>query len=336
MDITANIDRNFRGVIYAERDGKTLCESVTGFADLAKRVPNTMETRFASASAGKAFVAVGIIRLIEQGKLSFESTLGELFDIGLQGIDPAVTVRQLLNHTSGVPDYFDESVMDEYEELWRVIPNYSIRRNDDLFPLFFGKPMMYPRGERFRYNNSGYVLLASVIERVTGTPFDKYLKQNVFDPADMSRTGYFPLDRLPCGCANSYIYCPETGDFRTNIYSVEANGSGAGGAFITVPDIVRFWKALVGGRLVSARSAAVMMTKQSGSGGDPEEGYYGYGLWIIDNPAGKDYAYFQGCDPGAGFLSEYDPNTGTISVLVSNYCDNVWAEMRKLRSELYR
>lgn len=334
MDITANIDKSFRGIVYAERDGEVLCESVTGFADLANRIPNTVQTRFASASAGKAFVAVGIMQLIEQGRLGFESTLGELFHIDLGSIDPAVTVRQLLNHTSGVPDYFDESVMDEYEELWRELPNYRVRRNDDLFPLFFGKPMMYPRGERFQYNNSGYVLLASVIERVTGTSFADYLRENVFVPAGMSRTGYFPLDRLPDGCANSYIFCPETGDFRTNIYSVEANGSGAGGAFITVPDIVRFWKALLGGKLVSADLAAQMMSKQSGDGGDPEEGWYGYGLWIIDNPAGSDRPYFQGCDPGAGFISEYDPDTRTISVLVSNFCDNVWEEMRKLRAAL--
>lgn len=56
---------------------------------------------------------------------------------------------------------------------------------------------------------------------------------------------------------------------------------------------------------------------------DAEEGYYGYGMWIIDNPHGKDFAYFQGCDPGVSFLSEYNPNNGIISVLVSNYGDNV-------------
>ena len=91
------------------------------------------------ASAGKAFVAVGILQLIEAGKLDFESTLGELLDIDLHDIDPEVTVRQLLNHTSGVPDYFDENVMDEYEELWTDFPNYKIRSNSDLLPLFIEK-----------------------------------------------------------------------------------------------------------------------------------------------------------------------------------------------------
>lgn len=73
----------------------------------------------------------------------------------------------------------------------------------------------------------------------------------------------------------------------------------------------------------------------SGDGHDAEEGYYGYGMWIIDNPGGADFAYFQGCDPGVSFLSEYNPNNGIISVLVSNYGDNVWKEMRKIREEKY-
>lgn len=78
-----------------------------------------------------------------------------------------------------------------------------------------------------------------------------------------------------------------------------------------------------------------MLSRQSGDGVDAEEGYYGYGVWIIDNPNGEDLAYFQGCDPGVSFISEYNPNNGMLSVLVSNYGDNVWKEMRKIRKALY-
>ncbi len=104
--------------------------------------------------------------MIKRGKIKFDDTLGVLLDIPLNEIDKDVTVKQLLNHTSGVPDYFDESVMDEYEELWIDYPNYKIRHNSDLLPLFINKPMMYPKGKKFQYNNSGYVLLAMVIEKV--------------------------------------------------------------------------------------------------------------------------------------------------------------------------
>ena len=335
-EIKEIIDSNFRGNVYIVQDNKVICENVTGFADLANEIPNTLDTKFASASAGKVFVAVGILQLIEQGKIKLDDTLGILLDIDLHSIDAGVTVEQLLNHTSGVPDYFDETVMDEYEELWVNYPNYKIRHNSDLLPLFINKSMMYPKGEKFQYNNTGYVLLAMIIEKITGIYFDQYLKENIFDVCDMKSTGYYELDRLPAKCANNYIYCAETNDFRTNIFSVDVKGTGAGGAFITVKDIINFWRGLLAGKLISKELVAKMFSKQSGDGTDAEEGYYGYGVWIIDNPNGKDYVYFQGCDPGVSFISEYNPNNNIISVLVSNYGDNVWKEMRKVRENLYK
>lgn len=335
MNMKEMIDPDFRGNICIVQNGSVLYEAATGYRDLPNRIPNTLETKFASASAGKLFTAVGILQLIDQGKLGFEDTLGELLDMELNEIDREVTVRQLLTHTSGVPDYFDETVMWEYEDLWREFPNYKIRRNNDLFPLFLQKPMMYPRGEKFQYNNSGYVLLASIIEKLTGLPFDQYLQTHVFDVCEMKSTGYYELDRLPANCANNYIYCADTDSYRTNIYAVDAKGTGAGGAFITVTDIVKFWANLLDGKLISRDLVAEMLSKQSGDGADAEEGYYSYGLWIIDNPNGKDLAYFQGCDPGVSFISEYNPNNGLVSVLVSNFGDNVWREMRKIREKLY-
>lgn len=326
------IDENFRGIVYILQNDEVLCERVTGYADLPNEISNTLDTRFGSASAGKVFVAVAILQLIEQGKLRFDDTLGQLLDIDLHKIDPDVTVRQLLNHTSGVPDYFDESIMDEYEELWVDYPNYKIRHNNDLFPLFFDKPMMYSKGEKFQYNNSGYVLLASIIEKVTGMYFDEYLQTNIFDICGMKSTGYYELDKLPAKCANNYIYCSDTDDFRTNIFSIDVKGTGAGGAFITVKDIANFWNQLVNGKLISKEMVSQMFQKQSGDG---EGTYYGYGVWIADNSEGANIVHFEGCDPGVSFISEYNPNNNTISVLVSNYGDNVWCEMRKIRDILY-
>ena len=330
------MDVNFRGNIYIVQNGKVLYEQENGFADMANEIPNTVETKFASASAGKVFVAVGILQLIEQGKIGFDDTLGVLLDsISWNDINKYVTVRQLLNHTSGVPDYFDESVMEEYEELWTDYPNYKIRHNSDLLPLFINKPMMYPRGERFQYNNSGYVLLAMIIEKVTGKYFDQYLKENIFDICGMKSTGYYELDRLPSKCANNYIYCTDTNDYRTNIFSVDVKGTGAGGAFCYGKRYYSFLDELAGRSSDFNILVSDMLSKQSGDGSDAEEGYYGYGMWIIDNPNGRDLAYFQGCDPGVSFISEYNPDKGIISVLVSNYGDNVWGKMRKIRESLY-
>ena len=121
-------------------------------------------------------------------------------------------------------------------------------------------------------------------------------------------------------------------NFRTNIFSVDVKGTGAGGAFITVNDIINFWKNLIEGKLISKEMVSQMFTKQSGSTSD---GFYGYGIWIIDNPKENDFVFFQGCDPGVSFISEYNPNNKMISVLVSNFGDNVWHEMHKIRQKFY-
>ena len=131
------------------------------------------------------------MQLIENGKLSFDDEIGNLLDFDLKAIDKRITVRQLLCHTSGIPDYFDESIMNEYDELWKDYPNYKIRKSSDLIQLFIDKPMMYPAGEKFQYNNTGYVVLGLIIEKLTGQLFDEYLEKNIFKPCGMLSTGYY-------------------------------------------------------------------------------------------------------------------------------------------------
>ncbi len=311
----------FRGCLRVIRGQEVLREAASGFADLPNQVPNTQDTRFATASCGKVFVAVAILQLVDQGRLRLEDRLGDLADFELRAIDPDITVAELLSHTSGIPDYFDESVMAHYEDLWQDLPNYRIRTNRDLLPLFVDKPMMYPHGTRFQYNNTGFVVLAMILERVTGLAFDACLRERVFEPCGMLRTGYFELDRLPAGCAANYIEDGHPDGPRTNIYSVDAKGTGAGGAFTTTGDICRFWQGLVGHRLLSPEMTALMLANHSG-----EAGCYGYGVWLMNTPGGA-LPYIQGSDPGVSFVSVCEPRSGLVCVLVSNYGDDVWTPL---------
>lgn len=327
------LTEDFRGNLLITQGGKVISECSQGYADLANKRLNNKDTRFASASAGKVFVAVGILMLIEKGMFDLKDTLGQLLPFDLHQIDPKITVEQLLIHTSGVPDYFDEQIMDDYEELWENFPNYKIRRNSDLLPLFIEKPMQYPKGTKFSYNNSGYVLLAAIIEQITQKPFDIYLDEVIFKPCKMDASGYFELDRLPSNCANNYIPCKSTDSYRTNIYSVDAKGTGAGGAFITTGDISRFWDALLHYRLLSKEMTEQMFHIHSEDG---EGDSYGYGLWIHkDKNTQESFLYFQGQDPGVSFVSEYLPKENVQITLVSNYGDNVWRESRRIRKDFF-
>lgn len=332
MDIEKNIDINCRGNILVLKDNNILFERVNGYSDLANKRLNKIDTKFGSASAGKFFVAIAILKLIELSKLHFEDNLGQLLNIDLKDIDKEVTVEELLTHSSGVPDYFDEETMEEYEELWIDFPNYRVRKNSDLLPLFIDKKMMYKRGEKFQYNNTGYVLLAMIIESVTGELFDNYIKENIFKVGNMDNTGYYELDRLPENTANNYIYDEVSSDYRTNIYSIDVKGTGAGGAFITVEDIISFWKNLINNKFLSKELTDKALSTQIIQGESPIS--YGYGVWIREYNGIK-IPYFQGMDPGVSFISEYNIEENIISVLVSNYGDNVWGELKKIREILY-
>ncbi len=288
MKIENLIDKDFSGVISIVQNGVIKYRGCFGFADMANKVPNEVDTKFGTASAGKVFVATGILKLIENGLIDFDSTIGDILKFDLRQIDPDITVRQLLNHTSGIPDYFDESVMENYEDLWVDFPNYRIRKSSDLLPFFIDKPMMYPKGEKFQYNNTGYVVLGLIIEELTGKPFDVFLNELIFVPCEMFDTGYYELDRLPAKCAFSYIYDEIRGDYRTNIFSIDAKGTGAGGALTTALDVVKFWTCLMGGNSLSRSYLDLMISPQVP--GD----FYGYGVWLL----GGKKPSFQGCDPG--------------------------------------
>lgn len=329
MSILSIIPPDYSGCILITKDNQSLFEHACGYAELADKRPNTIHTRFATASAGKVFVAVGILQLIETKRLSFNSKIGELLDFDLKAIDPAITVEQLLTHTSGIPDYFDESVLEDYSDLWRDYPNYKIRSSADLIPLFIDKPMMYPRGKKFQYNNTGYVVLGLIIEAVTGLPFDDYLREAVFTPCGMADTGYFELDRLPERCANSYITDDKRGGYYTNIYSVDVKGTGAGGAFTTVWDIQRFWNGLCGGELISDSMTRDMLSRQAS--GKNEN--YGYGIWLDRQPSGRFIPFFQGDDPGVAFISGRSED-GTVITAVSNFGQNVWQIRRDIVKEM--
>jgi CubicO group peptidase (beta-lactamase class C family) len=218
--------------------------------------------------------------------------------------------------------------MDEYAELWQDFPNYKIRKSMDLVPLFINKPMMYNAGEKFQYNNTGFVVLGLIIEKITEMLFDVYLEKNVFIPCGMFNTGYYELDRLPVKCADSYIYDESRKEYYTNIYSVDAKGTGAGGAFTTALNVEKFWDNLLNSKLLSSNLLKEMLSLQSHSG----DNYYGYGIWLEKTEEGALEPWFQGCDPGVSFLSSYDRNQNLNITIISNTGNNVWEMRRKIKT----
>ncbi len=313
------------GIIYVRHNGTVTRHQPIGYRDIANELTNDQATSFGTASAGKVFVAVAVLRLIEQGRLHLEDTLEHVLKDVPGRLDPSTTLFELLTHTSNVPDYCDEDEVPDYELLWQDLPNYRIRTGRDLLPLFVDKPPLHTRRGIFHYNNSAFVLLGLVLEEATGEPLDKHLHDTIFAPLGMTRTGYHELDRLPANCANGYIIDADE-SWRTNIYSIDAKGSGAGGAFTNPTDIALFWDGLFDGTLLGAAMLRQMLYPHV------FEEHFGYGLGIWLYPDGT--PNFVGEDPGVTFISSFNHSDDLLITVISNARDDVFALHNQIREEL--
>ncbi|HSI66235.1 MAG TPA: serine hydrolase [Planococcus sp. (in: firmicutes)] len=301
-------EADFSGVAYLQKEGTWT--AARGFANRADERPNAIDTRFGIASGSKLFTAVAVCQLVERGELAFDDKLSELLPQAFSNFD--VTVHQLLTHTSGIPDYFDEQVMDDFEDLWKQQPMYLMQTASDFIPLFKDQPMMFEPGERFRYNNAGFIALGLIVEQVTGKEFADVVEERIFAPAKMQNSGYFRLDRLPGQTAFGYI--EEEGTWRTNQYAIPIRGGADGGAYVTANDMANFWRSLMEGILVAKEMLHTMLQVHASG----EDGNYGYGLWIQGQRDEVSKYHVMGDDPGISFHSAYYPADGTVLTVLSN------------------
>ena len=320
-----NAARNdgFSGAVAAEDEEGMSLTAAWGLANRSDERENREGTRFGIASGCKIFTAVAVLQLIARRKLSLDSRLADCLDEDFPHFDRGVSVHHLLTHTSGVPDYFDEAVMDDFEELWQEYPMYTMRELRDFLPIFRNQKMMFRAGEKFHYNNAGYILLGLIVERASGMRFTDYVEEHIFRPAHMIDSGYWPLDRLPKNTATGYID-EDDGTWRSNAYSIPVMGGSDGGAFTTAPDMQKFWHALLGHRLLNEEFTQLLLTRHAGrEGGDG----YGYGVWI--NTEGNRIKKFHvmGYDPGVSFHSAVYPENGAIFTAASNRSDGAHSMM---------
>lgn len=282
----------FSGAILA-RDKGTIFERGYGYANRSELTPNGPNTRFGIASGCKIFTSVAICKLVQDGVLSFDSYLKDCLNYSFPYFDSEITIHHLLTHSAGIPDYFDEEVMGDFEELWKDYPMYSMQSPKDFLPLFQNGQMKFSPGERFSYNNAGFILLGLVVEQITGMEFSEYVDKNIFQRSGMLDSGYFRMDQLPERTAIGYIDEDQT--WKTNIYSLPIKGGPDGGAYTTVHDLDRFWDSLSNYQLLSQAYTEILLTPHIQ---EDSQTYYGYGVWILmfDDTVFK---YFvMGSDPG--------------------------------------
>ncbi|WP_237438473.1 serine hydrolase domain-containing protein [Pseudalkalibacillus hwajinpoensis] len=303
------------GVVYVKQGEDVLLESAYDYANRAEERLNNINTRFGIASGCKLFTAIGICKLVDEGILSFNTPLVDCLDISFPRFDERVTIHHLLTHTSGIPDYFDEDVMDDFEDLWKEKPVYHMRSLKEFLPLFQSNKMKFEPGSKFHYNNAGYILLGLIIEQQTNRCFTDYIESEIFQRSGMKSSGYFSIDKLPQNTAMGYIDNKEDSTWRTNIYSIPVKGGSDGGAFTTAPDMVKLWESLFDYKLLSEDTTRNLLTHHVNV---DEEIFYGYGIWMNKKNDSIYKYHVMGYDPGVSFRSSIYPDYNLKVVIPSN------------------
>jgi CubicO group peptidase (beta-lactamase class C family) len=319
---TAAAKRSFTGVVAVDVAEQRIYEGCWGFAHRALRVPHSLQTRFALASGSKAFTALAALRLVVDGTLSLSSRVRPILGEDLPLIDDRVTIEHLLTHSSGIGDYLDEEGGWEPSDYVLPVPVHTLATTEAFVGVVDGYPQVFTPGERFSYNNGGFIVLALVVERASRRGFHEFVAAEVCARAGLTRTGYLRSDELPGDAALGYLF--DEGN-RTNVLHLPVRGNGDGGIYSTVEDLHAFWRALLAGGIVSPELVAAMTRPRFDV---PSEGRrYGMGLWLhATGPA----LIIEGYDAGVSFRSIHDPASQTTATVIGNSSAGAWPVARQL------
>ena len=267
-------------------------ERTVGVADLDTGAPMTLEHRFRIASVTKLYVATVVLQLVDEDAFELDG------EVGL--IDGGVTVRQLLNHTSGLPHGVEiGELLEPYRANLAHRPEWTPR---EMLALIESRPRLSAPGEGWFYTGSNYVVLGLLVEETTGASLSEELRRRIFDPLGLADTELPELISTPAGLARGYLpadnpVLPGPGPGSVDVSDVEPFGWGGGGMVSSARDVARFLRALLGGELFSPAMRTEMLTTVP-SGWEESDGY-GLGieevtsLWGIEqSTCGSAWGHF--------------------------------------------
>jgi CubicO group peptidase (beta-lactamase class C family) len=317
----------FSGAVLLAKGDEVLFTAAYGFANRAFDAPNKVDTKFNLGSMGKMFTAVSILQLVERGRLSLGSKLIEVVpDYPNPDIARQITIHQLLTHTAGLGNLFNE----KFESLAK----HKLDTIQAHLPLFVGEPLLFEPGTSWSYSNAGFIVLGLVIERVSGETYYDYVRRHIFTPAGMINTDNFaPRDDVP-NLALGYTRRlgegpPVTGPRKINTDFIH-RGAASGGGYSTVEDLFRFARALLGHKLLNKEHTELMMT---GKVATDRGGKYGFGMaeTFID---GARVVGHSGGAPGINGQLDMYPERGYTVAVMTNYDGSARAVVERLRWQL--
>jgi CubicO group peptidase (beta-lactamase class C family) len=329
----------FSGTILVAHRGKPVLRRAYGMADKEKSIRNRTDTLFNIASIGKSFTATAVLQLTQQGKVKLGEKLGAYLDGFPAEVADTVTVHQLLTHTSGVgrpptSPGTDELAWDTVEEVWEG----TLRK-------IRGLPLQFPPGTKWRYSNDGFHVLGAIVAEVSGQSYYDYVRQHVFAPAGMTRTGFYTKPQILAAddVAHSYTTDSRTGeriDFTTSKFH-QFVGLPAGGAFSTAEELLKFVTALREDGTLLKHAFADLATSGKTPDVPSDEtpdlllqcSHYGYGFATsIFN--GERLFGHTGGSAGVGNSYNVYPALDCVSVILGNYDNTASKPLVRLERRL--
>lgn len=274
------IQGTFNGSLLVAEKGKVIFAGGAGYANMEWKVQNTADTKFCLASITKTFTSVTVMKLIDQGKLSLDTRLPDVLKWYRTDTGNKITIRHLLNHTSGIPNYFDM----RYKTVDDVMKEFG---NGPIDKVAFAQKycqgdLEFEPGTKWNYNNSAYFLLGLIIEQVAGKSFETVLHEFIFDPLNMTNTGDIQPNPSKIIANMAEGYKQFFTDYSHPAYWNMSTAYGAGSLYSTVEDMLKFDRALYNENFVSAAAREAMFT--------PNLNNYGCGWELRELPVGIDNA----------------------------------------------
>ncbi len=273
----------FNGSALVSENGKVTFEKGFGMADFEWQIPNTADTKFRLGSITKQFTATLIMQLVEEKRLSLETTLVGALPYYRKDTGSQVTIHHLLNHTSGIPSYTD---LPDFEKDISRNP-YPVR---EFVETYCSGDLQFEPGTKFRYNNSGYFLLGAIIEHITGKRYETVLKERVLDPVGMHASGYDSSEAILPKRARGYKQ--GLTDVANAAYLDMSIPYAAGSLYSTVEDLYLWDQALYGEKVLPATAKVKMFT--------PGLENYAYGWVVQKRPIGPGKAERLAISHGGG------------------------------------
>lgn len=305
LDAYAQHDR-LSGTVLVQQAGQTIFQAAYGCSDYEKGIPNTLETAFNIGSLSKQFTAAAILHLVETGKIDLNTPINEYLGTYASKNWKKVTVHHLLTHTSGIP-----SLLQSGQGLDHVFPEERVIDLAELIDFFQDLKMRSKPGRKYSYNNSGYVLLAAIIEQVSGQSYGSYLETFLFQPNGLTRTSHGRQNAKPLALAH-YNY---TENQRKAAPALDPSWFiGAGSIYSTIGDLARWNQFIHSANFLNTDLRALFFKPYEASGNDKS---YAYG-WEIIRKEGKQFIHHDGTTFGYTCDFLYEPKTKSLSIILTN------------------